>query len=39
MKLLLIRHSEPHPERDAFDPPLTEEGHRPVAEVSDSLHT
>ena len=26
MKLVLIRHSEPDPERDAVDPPLTETG-------------
>jgi broad specificity phosphatase PhoE len=28
LKLLLIRHSEPDPERDAFDPPLTETGRQ-----------
>lgn len=37
MKLLLIRHSEPHPERDAFDPPLTEEGRHLAADTAEWL--
>ena len=32
MKLLLIRHSEPDPGRDAFDPPLTERHWYPLYE-------
>lgn len=37
MKLLLIRHSEPHSQPDAVDPPLTEEGHRLAARTADWL--
>src|SRR5437870_1835986 len=37
MKLLLIRHSEPDPGRDAFDPPLTETGRRLAAATGDWL--
>ena len=37
MKLVLIRHSEPDPGRDAFDPPLTEAGRRLAAATGQWL--
>jgi broad specificity phosphatase PhoE len=37
VKLLLIRHSEPHAERDAFDPPLTAAGRRLAAHTGEWL--
>ena len=37
MKLLLIRHSEPDPERDPIDPPLTDEGKRLAANTGEWL--
>jgi probable phosphoglycerate mutase len=37
VKLLLIRHSEPDPGRDALDPPLTEHGRRIAADTGQWL--
>lgn len=37
MKLVLIRHSEPDPGRDAFDPPLTETGRHLAAATGQWL--
>jgi len=37
VNLLLIRHSEPDPERDAVDPPLSDEGRRLAANTGEWL--
>ena len=37
MKLILIRHSEPDPGRNALDPPLTEHGRQMAAETGQWL--